>query len=338
MKDILPTTIHVSHSSDAGVARRAARDLAHKLGFHPTATEELVLTVSELTTNLIKHARGGLLTLSAIENDGRTGVSVDAHDEGPGIADVDRVLAPGYSTAGSLGDGLGAVNRLMDEFDIKSQLGQGTRVLCRKWLRRPGCNPTPHCLDIGVASRPHLMEDACGDAFVIKQWDMTALVGVIDGLGHGRHARAASQEARLYVENHFDQPLEEIFAGVDRACRGTRGSVMALARLDCEHERIVCASVGNIEARIHPPSRTDYFQVRRGVMGLNAPRPIVSDHPWPATNVMALFSDGLRQRWTWRDFSGLLSEPASDIAQALLRALARDNDDATVLVVKGVRP
>ena len=338
MENLTSKTVQVVHDSDVGATRRAARRLADAMGFEPTAAEEIVLAVSELATNLVKHGRGGTLTLSPASVNERTGISIEASDQGPGIANIDLVLADGFSTTGSLGDGLGAVNRLMDEFEVKSAPRCGTRIVCRKWLRERPCRAGPCPLDIGAASRPHGMETVNGDAFVIKSWGESVLVGVIDGLGHGEHAHRAALAARDYVEAHFDLPLDQTFRGVDRACRGTRGVVMALARIDWAQGRIVSASVGNIEARVFPASKVNYVEIRRGVIGLNAPNPVVKENPWPVENVLILYSDGLRTHWTWKDFPDLPDKPASEIAQTLLRALAKDDDDATVVAVRSAPP
>jgi serine/threonine protein phosphatase PrpC len=204
-----------------------------------------------------------------------------------------------------------------------------------------------------------------GDAFVVKRWSGSALVGVIDGLGHGQYASRAAQAARQYVESHYDQPLDAIFRGVERACHGTRGVVMALARFDygphnsqCDRDasevKLTFASIGNVEARVFPlhpsassileDSRTSQveakkrqlnFMVRRGVVGLNAPKPLITEHAWDLGNMMVLHTDGITTRWSWNGFHHLASKPASVIAAELLRALAKD-DDATVAVVKGV--
>lgn len=337
MENLVSKTLLVAHDSDVGAARRVARHLAGALGFEPTTSEEIVLAVSELATNLVKHACGGTLTLTPESSNGRTGVLVESADHGPGIPNIDQVLADGFSTVGSLGNGLGAVNRFMDELNIESTPGGGTRIVCRKWIRGRPLPAGPCPLEVGVASRPCLLETVNGDAFVVKQSGNDVLVGVIDGLGHGEHAHLAAQTAREYVETHFDLPLDQMFRGVDRACRGTRGVVMALARFDCGRACIVAASVGNIETRVFPSSRTNYFEVRRGIIGLNAPKPIVKENSWPVENVLLLYSDGLRTHWSWDDFPELPKKPASEIATALLRALGKDDDDATVVVVKGVR-
>ncbi len=194
---------------------------------------------------------------------------------------------------------------------------------------------TKQCpLDFGVATRPYPGMALNGDAFVIKQWDESALVAVIDGLGHGQYAHRAAQHAREYVARHFDQPLANIFRGTGRACQATRGVVMALARFDWGQSKLTFATVGNIEARLFGNSEPVGFMIRRGIIGANAPNPIVTEHRWEPRNVLILHSDGLATHWRWEDFPHLAGKSATALAQGLLRALAKDNDDATVVVVK----
>jgi anti-sigma regulatory factor (Ser/Thr protein kinase)/serine/threonine protein phosphatase PrpC len=331
--------MQVSHASDVAAARQAAAALAASIGFVAKDSDEVTLAVSELATNLVKHAKGGTLTLTSLVEEGRVGLQITSQDSGPGIADVEQALTDGFSTVGSLGYGLGAVNRIMDTLDITSQPGQGTRIVCRRWARPAGQRPLPERLDCGAATRAHPLMAVNGDAFVLKEWSEGALVGVIDGLGHGQFAYRASQTARQYVESHFDQPLEAIFRGVERACQATRGVVMALARFDFSPPPSVCrltfASIGNIEAHLFGSSQPVHFLVRRGVLGLRAPTPTLMEYRWEPKSIMILHSDGLTTRWRWEDFRHLAEAPATVIARQLLRALAKDNDDATVVVVKG---
>ncbi len=226
----------------------------------------------------------------------------------------------------------------MDDLEITSRRGSGTRVVCRKWLRehRPSVRPCP--LAFGVATRPHPLGQINGDAFVVRQWAESALVGIMDGLGHGQFAHRAAQAARQYVESHFDLPLEQIFRGTGRACRATRGVVMALARFDWGQGRLAFASVGNIAVRVFPRGQPFHFVVRRGVIGLNAPGAVVTEHPWPLDHVFVLHSDGVATHWGWNDFQGWAERPAAALAQDLLRAKAKDEDDATVIVVRNVIP
>ncbi len=331
-------TVEVRHESSVGEARRAARIAAVALGFLPDAAEEIALATTELATNLIKHAQGGTLTLMPLSGGGRIGLGIESVDAGPGIANVELALGDRFSTAGSRGTGLGVVNRLMDELDIASRPGFGTRIVCRRWRRDHPASSRLCPLAVGVATRAHRMDPANGDAFVVKHWAESLLVAVIDGLGHGPAAHRAAKAAQGYVERHFDQPLNQIFRGAGRACRATRGVVMALARFDWGRGRLTFASVGNIEVRVFPLSQPFKFSVRRGVVGLNAPSPVVTEHPWPPGHVLVLYSDGLATHWGWNDFPGLADLAAPSMAQELLRTLAKEDDDATVVVVTQVSP
>jgi anti-sigma regulatory factor (Ser/Thr protein kinase) len=331
-----PLTFEVSHPADVGAVRRAAQSMVAVLGFSSPAGDEIVVAARELAANLVKHAQQGRLTLTPITEAGHSGIQIESRDEGPGIADVEWAVTDGVSTAGGLGLGLGAVNRLMDEFDITSEPGRGTTIMCRRWLRASAPSGWPCPLDVGVATRPHPGEAVNGDAFVVRHWQASLLVGIIDGLGHGPLAHLAAETARQYVESHFDQPLADIFRGTGRACRATRGVVMALARFDWAIEQLTFASVGNVEARVFGTLEARNFLVRRGVIGLNAPGPAVTEHRWLPDYVLVLASDGLKTNWGQEDSPDLEREPASVGAQKVLRALARDTDDTTVIVVKGL--
>jgi anti-sigma regulatory factor (Ser/Thr protein kinase) len=234
MHNLPPVLITVVHGSDVNEAHQGAQAMALAIGFDETAGAEVALAVRELGANLLKQTKGGTLTLTPLVDGRRVGMQVISQDRGPGIADVEQALRDGFSTAGGLGYGLGAVNRLMDEFDIVSEPGMsgGTWIACRRWLRADVRRTMPGPLTFGAASRPHPRMTANGDAFVIKCWGEGVLVAVIDGLGRGPFAQRAAQTARQYVESHVDQPLDVIFRGVGRACRATRGVVMTLARFD----------------------------------------------------------------------------------------------------------
>ena len=326
--------IEVFHCADVAAARHAAKQFAEAVGVDSRGCEEVALAVSELASNLVKHAGGGRLFLTPVSIPPRLGLQIESIDNGPGIPNINEAMADGYSTAGSLGAGLGAVNRLMDEFNIKRLNGQGTHIVCRKWVRIhiPSLMACP--FEIGVASRPKPGFDQNGDDFVVKHWAGNTLVGVIDGLGHGEPAHVAAVAARNFVESHCDQPLDALFRGTAFACQGTRGCVMALAQFDWERGKITFASVGNIEARVIGGSIPVSFMLRRGIVGLNTPAAHVGVYTWEPENMLVLYSDGVTTHWNWRDFPQLAGKPASVVAQGMLRALAKLTDDATILIVK----
>jgi anti-sigma regulatory factor (Ser/Thr protein kinase) len=308
--------------------------VAVSLGFTEQAVEEIIIAVSELANNLVRHAGGGAITLTPISAGGSSGLQVESVDDGPGIGDPEEAMGDGYSTKGGLGYGLGTVNRLMHDCEVRSPLasGRGTRIVTRRWVHQEA--PAAPCpVDVGVSTRPHPKMAVNGDAFVVSQARQRVLVAVIDGLGHGPLAHLAAEAARRYVESHADQQLSSIFVGVGRACRATQGVVMALARVDWWPLRLTFASVGNVEARVLGSSNPINLLARRGVLGMRAPPPLITEHRWEDGMVVVLHSDGLTARWRAQDVLGS-SASAEARAQHCLRAFARDDDDATVLVVQ----
>ncbi|MFW9996459.1 MAG: ATP-binding protein [Candidatus Odinarchaeota archaeon] len=327
-------TIDVTHISDVRIARQKAEELARIIGFDDNKSAEIGLVAGELASNLVKYANKGMISITECNEDGQAGMVIESIDNGPGILDIEQAMVNGYSTADSLGYGLGTVNRLMDEVDIQSTSESGTRITCKKW-KSVDLQALRSCpLDIGVATRPHPRFTMNGDAFIIKKWSQSALAGVIDGLGHGQFAFKASSTARAYIEKHFDQSLLNIFQGVGRACRSTRGVVMALVRFNWSERRVIHASIGNITTKIISDQKPVHLTIRRGIIGVNAPLPQINEYLWEPGQIMILFSDGLTSRWDWKDFSYLASQKAEAIARELLKKLAKYNDDVTVLVVK----
>jgi serine/threonine-protein kinase RsbT len=128
-----PFYLAITSQSDVEEARRQTRAIVLALGFRLSDAEAVVLAVSELATNLLRYGQNGRISVDSIKAGPRFGVVVESIDSGPGIADIERALADGFSTSDGLGSGLPAVRRLMDEFDIATGL-QGTYITARKWL------------------------------------------------------------------------------------------------------------------------------------------------------------------------------------------------------------
>lgn len=138
-----PRIIAITNEHGIGRARREARAIVESLGFSSPATMQVLIAVTELATNLHVHAKsGGELILEEVQKwgiPGIPGIEVVSLDRGPGIADIDLALQDHYSTVGSMGCGLPAVKRLMDEFELTSQTDKGincgTIIKTRKWLK-----------------------------------------------------------------------------------------------------------------------------------------------------------------------------------------------------------
>ncbi len=130
------TELPIATEADVSTFRRKVRDLAGSAGFDAFASAAITTAASELARNVITHAKLGGLGKAEIVHDGlRTGIRMIVSDKGPGIADLDRALRGGYSTAKSLGLGLSGSRRLVDEFAIDTTLGVGTTVTVTKWKR-----------------------------------------------------------------------------------------------------------------------------------------------------------------------------------------------------------
>lgn len=126
-------TISITTESDIVTARQVGRNMSRHLGYCTIMQSRIATSISELARNIYLYAGSGTITISQVERNGDIGLQIEANDFGPGIDDVRHALEDGYSTSGALGAGLPGVKRMMDEFDIQSTSGKGTRVVIVKW-------------------------------------------------------------------------------------------------------------------------------------------------------------------------------------------------------------
>ena len=127
-------TLGIQSDADVVRVRQMTRELAVALGFRLVDQTKIVTAASELARNTFVHGGGGAVLLEALEDGARRGLRLTFTDKGPGIADVTRALADGYTTGSGLGLGLGGAKRLSNEFEISSVPGQGTRVRIARWV------------------------------------------------------------------------------------------------------------------------------------------------------------------------------------------------------------
>lgn len=336
MTDIEPVSIEVTKASDIVLAGKLTESLSTSMGFDELAVEEVTIVSKELASNIVNHADEGRLTINPIYDGDAVGVEITAEDRGPGISSIDQAVVDGASSTGSIGGGLGTVRRLMDEADIDSS-GQGecgVRVTARRWRGSSPATSSETGLDLGGATRPIPGYDRNGDAYLIEHGKDQILAGVIDGLGHGDEAHRASSAAERYVQTHASDSIDDLFAGVERACQSTRGVVMALTRFDSTSRTVEVGAVGNITIRFCQAETSERPISRRGVLGQGARSPRVETVDWQSQSVMVLHSDGVRSRWDCGELDFESGETASDVASDLLRELAKPDDDATVLVAR----
>jgi len=127
--------VAVGCDTDIVTARQRGRTLALQLGFTSGDATIVATAISELARNIVLYAKRGEVLVTPVEARDNRGLIITARDQGDGIADIRQAMQDGYSTSGRLGVGLPGVKRLMDEFEIVSEMGRGTIVIAKKWMR-----------------------------------------------------------------------------------------------------------------------------------------------------------------------------------------------------------
>jgi serine/threonine-protein kinase RsbT len=127
--------VPIRADADVLLARQKARELARSLKFSASELTLIATAISEVARNIVTYAKRGEIVLRLVSQGRRRGIRVVAQDQGPGIADIPRAMQDGFSTSSSLGLGLPGSKRLMDDFDIVSELGKGTTITMTKWER-----------------------------------------------------------------------------------------------------------------------------------------------------------------------------------------------------------
>lgn len=315
----------VEDVTQVGEVRRAAQELARELGFEYTAAGRLALGITELGTNLVRHAGGGALLLGV---DGGA-VELLSLDSGPGM-DVARCMADGYSTAGSAGTGLGAVKRLADSFAAYSLTGRGTVISTRFGPARQ----RPPGFDVAGIGLAAPRESVSGDGWGLRVKEGQTWVLVADGLGHGpQAAEAADMALALFQRSAASSPaamLEDAHASL----RSTRGAAVTVVALAAASDSLQLAGAGNIIGRLISGVSDRSLLSQPGTLGVQIRRLQDTRHDWPEHAILVLHSDGIVSRWNLGDAMGLLQCDPIVIAGWLLRDHCRGHDDATVVVVR----
>lgn len=327
--------IAITESSQTGEARRSALALADRLGFKETERGKIGIVVTEIASNLVQHAQSGVLLLRAIEQQSNIGIEILGLDKGPGIVDVDECLQDGFSTAGTLGNGLGAIRRLSDLFEIYSVVQQGTAILSHLWSA-PVSYPPEMILEIGVVCLPKLGEEVCGDAWAYQIEPQRSLLLVVDGLGHGPAAASAAAEAVRTFDDHHHRSPQSIIEAAHRALRSTRGAALAITEIDFSQESIRFAGIGNIAGSVSSPTEHHHLVSYNGTVGHELRKIQEFTYPWYASGILIMHSDGLGSQWRLDRYPGLSQKHPSLIAGVLYRDFNRARDDVTVLVAKEV--
>lgn len=326
---------HISFAIDdpsgVGEARRHVAVLCRDLGFNEVTGGQAAIIINELGGNLCKHASQGRGQLWIAARPGeKPELEILSVDNGPGISDMQRAMRDGFSTAGTPGNGLGAVQRLATDFDIHSEPGKGTVILARL---RPG-GPRDSAFRWGVVALPAPGETVCGDSWGVAFEGQRAALMVADGLGHGILAAEASLAA---VDLFAKQPFAEMRSALEEAhvvLRMTRGAAVTRAQLDAGTEELRMVGAGNVAIRVVNGIFNRSMLPQHGTVGVNMRRVEETRMQWPEHALVVCHSDGLQSRWPPQAIEALIGRDPALAAAVLVRDYGRGRDDVTVLVMR----
>lgn len=330
----MEATLSLTDKSGVADVRRRAIHMAHTLGLSDKLQADSALIVTEAATNILKYAGQGEITLKSYCDGGSQGLEVIALDRGPGITNLTSARTDGFSTGGSLGAGLGTIERQSTLFDIYSVPGNGTAILARIANSRES---EVSAFQVGVKSTPKRGQDVCGDAWGIRRVGKNLWIALLDGLGHGPLAAEASNRAvGLFQKCGYNDQPADVLRVVHQGIKGTRGAVMAVAMFDSEKAVMSFAGVGNIVGIVNLGDETQHLISTDGTVGYNMRTIRPSEVAWKKGSVFVATTDGLSTRWNLNRHPGLTDRHPTLIANVLHRDFGRDADDATIVVVKAL--
>ncbi|MEV2213952.1 ATP-binding SpoIIE family protein phosphatase [Streptomyces sp. NPDC050997] len=337
--------IPVHDSTRVRDVRVAAEHAAVRAGLDEPRTAAAALVATELATNLLKHAEGGQVLIDVVDpplpGSRAPMVQIAAIDHGQGMADVRAALRDGYSTARSLGAGLGTCRRIADDFGLYSLPGRGTVALARVGTRAKEDAPAA-AVRVGAVNIPFAGAEYSGDAWAWARSGDRLTLMLADGLGHGPDAARASTAATRALHGSAHLPPAEVLVHLDSALRGTRGAAVAVAQVDTRAGVLRFAGLGNIGARLREGGTWRSLLSRPGIVGVHRHATLREDRmPWAADRLLILHSDGLPSRWTPPSDPDLLTADPAVVAAVTLRdasSSARPVRDDTAVAVLAPAP
>jgi anti-sigma regulatory factor (Ser/Thr protein kinase) len=364
MKNRTTTRVPVNSETDITRAVVETNRAARAQGFPQHDVQKAATAVSELARNIIKYAGSGEILIGGCGAEGKDGLEVTARDRGPGIEDVDEALRDHFSSGGTLGLGLPGVRRMMDEFEIDSAPGKGTRVTIRLWrqVERPRLaqslrktaerNATRKTLgrgwggvlsderdeaarDVGCAFfiRPCLGERVSGDTVLVDRREDLVFVGLVDALGHGAAAHETASVARRYLREAWGADPVTTMQGLHHRLAGSVGAAAGLGVLDVAGRILRYVGVGNTVIRTLGP-RGVRLHSTEGTLGAHMRTPQERRLQLHGTDIVVLYTDGVSDRFDLDDYPQARYEPVQTIARVVVERFGKSHDDGTCVALR----
>ena len=330
----------IQSESAAILLRSRLLSAARRLGLAESRRENMALVASEMASNLIKHA-GGRGMLQIWEQPGGM-LDVVSFAYGPGMGNPHLAQEDGYSTKGTLGKGLGSMQRLADDFGIFSQMAgagerwHGTVVWCRFRAHaggaKRGAGEADFC-QLGLFVRSLSNDRYNGDHVYVDIRPERLRLLHLDGLGHGESAELAT--ARL--DRYFTQAdsLGHLLEIVDRHLRSNaRGAVAVACEIDAATRELRMLGVGDMAAHLCRNGQVQHYAFAPGVLGREHKNPQEAGAVLVRGASLVSTSDGIRRGWGEDAFPGLCNQHPQLMAYVIGNVMARMTDDQSVCVLK----
>ena len=261
-----PATFKFENEKEIAEVRDMASEMAFETGFDKIDCAQVALAVSEIAGNAQKFAGKGTIIIRLTDNS--KGLEIFVQDKGKGIKSVKKVMEEGYSSmTGSLGVGLNAARRAMDELSIKSKVGQGTTVIMRKYLSIPDEE-----IEYGIISLNDERYPVNGDAYVVKEFEGDkVLFAVIDGAGNGFNANKVANFVKDIIEQNYKSDLTTIVTKCHKNLRkafhisSIMSCVMSLLLLKPRSLKYV--GVGDTTVHVMGTPQKIHLPSQRGIVG-----------------------------------------------------------------------
>lgn len=326
----------ITNESAGILLRSRLSSVARRLGFADARRENMLLVASELVTNLIKHAQGrGVIQIWQQPGDVLDLVSFDY---GPGVEDLAAARRDGFSTKGTLGKGLGSLERLSDRFGIfslrqkpgDSRGWHGTTVWCR--FQAKAAVPARGC-ESGLFVRSLANDRHNGDHIYLALGEERIRLLHLDGLGHGAEAEQATAHLLRHVTEAED--LSGLMNRLDRHLRATtRGAVAVACDIFPGSGHLSMLGVGDMATHVCSQGQIEHFSFAPGVLGREHKTPRLTDLTVHRGDLVISTSDGIRRGWSEEAFPGLCQQHPQLVAYVLGNAMARITDDQSVCVLR----
>jgi anti-sigma regulatory factor (Ser/Thr protein kinase) len=358
----LTKQIRVRGEGDITRAIVETSQVARSLGFDAPAVNKIATATSELARNIIKYAGMGEILIREAADDRGVGIEIVARDRGPGIADVDTAMEDHFSSGGTLGLGLPGVRRMVDDFEIHTEVGRGTTVTIRAWRTRRSARlhqsiadtaarveserrtedsgrSKSRAVDVGpeidcaYVIRPCQGELVSGDAVYVDRRGDHLLVVLIDALGHGPDASRAARLAQSVLRDSKKASVITLVQALHEALAATVGAAAGICEIDLATRTGQYCAVGNTVGRLLG-KRDLRLHATPGVLGSNLRPPRQDRFHLEPGEMLVMYSDGISDRFGTEDYPQIGYQHARTIATNLLARFGKQHDDASCVVVR----